>query len=607
MNESPAKPVAVILLGESAIAAFFLLIALWLTDPWIRHPSTRMLGMADPIHGELSVDVMLPMSFAGWIDFAPARLGIWPLSHTPYLEYPGGASHGDSFDGLLAAVVTAALAIFVPLPMAHSIAVVFAFFMTGWVMWVLGKKLWGAGGAALAIALASMLCPYLMQRYLIHPNLLYIWTIPVAFMAFERWRRRPDWRGTVLWGGSFALMAMASWYIFMSGLIFQIAASVAVIAHGFFKDASMTRRHAIALPVAWLLGMLFTMIVAAPMLDNFGNRRRITEEEVASFSAPLAQYLMPEPNSRAGGLEFFRARQAAMNTPWEAQFAIPLLLIALALAWMLGRGASITKTALILTVVFGVIVTLGPYLQVAQVTASPGNALRLPMHYLIRLCRAFAAVRVPGRMIPVVFFAVVISAGFALNRLGKMSIAYRATRVAWWLGLAIILAFCWWWSAPAKKGELAAWPVVPEFYKQLGAAPEKTAVYDVPFSPYWFPHYDYYQLWHGKPSVSSVLYHDAVSLSSRNFIEKNPERTFLSDQKPLIDPKALDRVATLQCLDNLAREGIGYVVIHPRFVDFLVKSKVIDPTMQPAYERIENAWKARLTYSDERIKVYRTK
>ncbi len=582
----------------------FLLVCLWLTDPWIRNPATRMIGLADPVHGQPSVDVMLPLSFAGWLDFAPAKLHMWPLSRTEYLMFPRGAAHGDSFDGLLPALVTAALALALALPPAHSVAVALAFFMTGWVMWRLGRKRWSAA-VALTVALAAMLCPYLMQRYLVHPNLLYIWTIPVAFMAFERWRERPDLRGTLGWALSFPLLALASWYILIGGAIFQFAATVALVAHALGRDPAVTRRHLATLPAAWLAGVALTALVAAPMLASLHQRRPVTEKEMEGFSAPLAQYLLPEPNSRAGRLAFVQEAQTALKTPWEARFSIPLVLTLLAVGWMLGRGGSVTKTALILTVVFGVLATLGPFLKVVDAGASRYDVPHLPLYYLYRAWHGAGVVRIPGRMIPVVFFAVAIGAGFALDRLGR-ALAARRARLAWPPILAGILAFCWWWSVPAGTPSLAAWPTVPEFYRQLAGRPDRAAVFDVPFSTYWFPHYDYYQLTHGKPEVSSVLYHDAVSKRTLDYVQKNPELAFFTDETGLIRPAVAERLADVAFLDWLAAANIGYVVVHPRFLEFLIQSQGLDPSLRDAYERIEAAWRPRLVYGDAQIRAYAT-
>lgn len=592
-------------LRESAVILLFLIVALWLTDPWIRNPTTRMIGIADKVHGEPCVDVMLPISLAGWIDFAPSKLHIWPLGRTDYLMFPRGAAHGDSFDGLLAALVTAALAIAMPLPMAHSIAIVLAFAMTGFVMWRLGKRLWGAGPVALALALASMLCPYLMQRYLVHPNLLYIWTIPVAFIAFERWRACPDRRGTIYWALSFPLLAMASWYILISGLIFQFAATVAVLSHRLARDPAVTRRHLATLPAAWLLGMALTAIVAAPMIENIHQRRVIPDTEIEGYSAPLAQYLLPEPNSRAGRIEFFSAAQAAIKTRWEARFSIPLVLTVLALGWMLGRGVSIGKTTLILTFVFGAMATLGPFLKVTDASASRYDVPRLPFYYLYHAWHGLGAMRVPGRMVPVVFFSVAISAGFALDWLVRV-LCRRDGRLMPYPFLAGVLVFCWWWSAPATAPKLAAWPTVPEFYRRLSERPDRAAVFDVPFSTYWFPHYDYYQLTHGKPEVSSVLYHDAVSKNTLDYFWTNPELAFFTDENSPIKPDVLERVARVEFLDRLAGEKIGCVVVHPRFLEFLIRSNLLDPSMRDAYGRIEAAWRPRLVYGDGMIRAYST-
>lgn len=591
---------------EACVGLLFLLMALWCTDPWIRHPATRMIGATDRRTHELNTDSMLPVTLAGWLDFAAFELGVWPLKDSRHLMFPRGASHGDSFDGLLLAIVTAALAVALPLPLAHSIAIVLGFAMAGWTVWLLGKRLWGPGSTALVLALAAIMMPYLFQRYATHANLFFVWVIPAAMLAFERWRENPDWRGTLYWALSFPLLGLSSWHTMISGMIFQCCASGAAIAHKIGADPAMRRRHMLTLLVAWIAGAALTVLVASPMLEHFERRRKVPESHLVHYSAPLAQYLMPHRPSFAGQLEFFSSRQKGMRTSWEAQLSIPLLLTALALAWMASRGRSVTKTALILTAVAGVIMTLGPRLQIAQAAASAGDDLpAMPLHYLLQTSRIFSVVHIPSRAVSVVFFAILVSAGFALQWI-RGALARRHKPFLWWPVLAGVLVFCYWWSVPTGNRPTAPWPEVPKFYEDLGRRPGKGAVFDVPLSTYWFPHYNYYQLWHHRPEVSSVLYHDAVSTRSLDFVRGRREMAFFLGNRR-VNPKTVDEIARVGFLDKLRRKKIDYVVVHPRFLNFLIQASHAAPENQTAFDRIEAAWKPRLVFSDSRIRAYSTR
>ncbi len=608
VNPLPPRPARLrTWLRETGVVLLLVAVALWLTDPWIRNPAGSVLGLQDAKTGELSVDCMQTMTFGGWIDFSALKLKLWPLAYTDYLMYPRGASWGDSFDSLLFSMVTAALGAVLPLPVAYSLSVVLTFFMTGWVMWRLGARLWGAGAVALTIALASMMSPFLMQRYLCHPNLLYIWAIPAAVLAFDRWRERPDWRGTLAWALSFPLMALASWYVLIAGFVFQVGATMAVLGHRLARDPAVGRRHLATLPAAWLLGMALVVLIASPMFDSLDRRRQVDQRELLGFSTPLAQYLMPAPNSRAGNLPLIHGLQKTMKTHWEAVATVPLVLALLAAGWMFGRGRSVMKTALILTVAGGVVASLGPYLQVGHALATPRHAIRLPIHYLVKLWPGAGLIHVPGRVHNVVFFAVAVGAGFALNGVvGRLRGRLRGI-VATGVLLAGLLVFCGWWALPRYPQRLAPLPEVPAFYRELGARPGRGAVFDVPYSSYWFPHYNFYQYAHGRPEVTSVLYHDAISPWSFDYLWGRGDLVqFMQNDKLSRDPELIGRIARPDYLDRLGGEGIDYVVVHPRFLEFLIGEKFMQPEARDLYARVEARWRPRLVYADDRIRAYRT-
>ncbi len=504
VNPLPPRPARLrTWLRETGVVLLLVAVALWLTDPWLRNPAGSVLGLQDAKTGELSVDCMQTMTFGGWIDFSALKLKLWPLAYTDYLMYPRGASWGDSFDSLLFSMVTAALGAVLPLPVAYSLSVVLTFFMTGWVMWRLGARLWGAGAVALTIALASMMSPFLMQRYLCHPNLLYIWAIrPPCWRSTLR--ERPDWRGTLA-GLSFPLSG---------GLRGTADCRVRVPGRRYHGRAGHrlggTRgrpRHLATLPAAWLLGWP-VVLIASPMFDSLDRRRQVDQRELLGFSTPLAQYLMPAPNSRAGNLPLIHGLQKTMKTHWEAVATVPLVLALLAAGWMFGRGRSVMKTALILTVAGGVVASLGPYLQVGHALATPRHAIRLPIHYLVKLWPGAGLIHVPGRVHNVVFFAVAVGAGFALNGVvGRLRGRLRGI-VATGVLLAGLLVFCGWWACrePSKTARARGAGFFNRESSQPGRARFSMCEFELLVSAY-----NFYQYGHADPRSPSVLNHEAIS------------------------------------------------------------------------------------------------
>ena len=595
---------------EAGVAALYLAAALGLSYPWITHPATSTLGHHEAAMGAMGPDMMLPMTLAGWLRFAPAELGAWPLARSRWLMWPVGASHGDSFDGLLHAGATALLSFAMPLPQAQALVIVIGLVLTGWVTWRLGRRLWGGAWTALALGLVAEASPYVMQRFWCHPNLFHVWVIPVAMLAFERFRERPGAGRAAAWGMTFPLLALGSWYLLIAGLAFQAAALAALVGHAAARRGANWRQAGWGL-AAWVLGLALTAVVAAPMLGSLGHRREIPPGELIPFSAPLAQYLMPMPGSALGSLTPVAEAQAKLGTQWEAQVAVPLPLTLLALGWFFARGRSVMKTALIGAAVLGVMLTLGPVLHVTRIGA-PEAGLRLPLYFLIELWPGFGVVRAPGRMQPVVFFAALAAAGIALEWLlsrPRRPWARAALKTAL---LPAIVGICLAWSISLRPAPVIANPEVPAFYREIAAGGSEGvpgAVFDVPFSWYWFPHYNYYQLTHRRPAVSSVLFHDAASPEALGMIRaKRPHLMFFHDGSPqAMNEENVARMARLETLDELAGMGIEYVVVHPRFLNFLMAQKSLPRNAGEYYYRVEEGWRERKVYDDGSVRAYRTR
>jgi hypothetical protein len=166
-----ARPIGRRLLREAAVLALFVALALFITRPWLFHARTHVLGHTDPQTGVLTGDVMFNMSFGGWFAFSLLELRQGPLEFTRYLMYPGGAAHGNSFDGLLYSGFVALLSLVAPLPFAHNLAILVGFILCGWFTYRLAMRLWPSFGLALTLGVVAEFAPYLLQRGVMHPNL----------------------------------------------------------------------------------------------------------------------------------------------------------------------------------------------------------------------------------------------------------------------------------------------------------------------------------------------------------------------------------------------------------------------------------------------------
>ena len=178
------------LIFDAFAIVLFILLPLVISRPWIFHPLTRSIGSPSPTGGYEPVfsfgnpDVIMNLTFCAWPKFALTQLHTWPLARTKYLMFPQGASHGVSFDGLMLALITSLLWCFLPLPLAFNIGLLLGLFLCGFTFYRLCCRLWGRGLLALGLGVSALCMPFLSQRLECHPNLLYIWTIPLAIHLF---------------------------------------------------------------------------------------------------------------------------------------------------------------------------------------------------------------------------------------------------------------------------------------------------------------------------------------------------------------------------------------------------------------------------------------
>jgi len=265
------------------------------------------------------------------------------------------------------------------------------------------------------------------------------------------------------------------------------------------------------------------------------------------------------------------------------------------------------RLGLITTGIAGVVLSLGPYLQMGHVLP-PGAGLRLPIFFLNQLSTAFSVFKAPGRAHVVVFFAVLFAAGSVLWYLREQILSrYRFGPAAWFCILLLFLALNVVWGSRLFEAPVFPALRVPEFYAQLGQKPGRGAIMDVPISYYDFPHYNYYQFWHKRPVVSPVLYHDAIRAESTAFIQSKPTLVFFTQANFFFaSPEIVKEIQSSDFLDYLGGKGIEYVTVHPRFIDAILKQGNAHPQTREFYASIEEVWSRHLIYQDDLIRVYKT-
>jgi hypothetical protein len=256
----------------------------------------------------------------------------------------------------------------------------------------------------------------------------------------------------------------------------------------------------------------------------------------------------------------------------------------------------------------GIFLSLGPYAQLSH-TLAIGKGIKLPLYYLYRLSASFGIFKCPGRMHVIVFYVALICSGHVLNSL-RLILAKKnhlRSKALWpiLMGSFILLNVAW--TGRLGKGFLFPTPKVPEFYQSLGNRPGNGAVMDVPIDYYVTAMYNYYQFWHKRPNVSSVLYHDGLRAKSMQFLKSDERfRFFFIENRSSASPRILKKIEEPDFMNKLAQSGIDYFIIHPRFIKAYKDRRDMVPQTLEYYGQLDKFWKDRCVYKDDLIWVYRT-
>ena len=593
---------------KRSLDALFLLfaIALALSFPQTSLPGlrTHYLGHYQAGDSDLSVeplDVMVNVVVAGWLKFSIVELGQWPHSESPYLIYPTGTSHGRAFDGLMLAILVSALWCVFPLPLAYNISALLGLVMCGFVCYRFAVRRWGQGLSAFATGIMAETMPYLLARLDHHPNLLYIWTIPLALHLFLNFRAKPTWKRCAVFSFSLPLLALSSWYNLVAGMLMLACASLSIL---FEKPQGDRMKIAGRLAVGWMLGFGMVFLVGWRMILNPASQGGYALSTLAEYSTPLIQYFLPFPKySYAGQWRFFDQLHHDVGTLFEGYAGGPVLCYALFAVYLVCRKTKGPKLLLLLTAGAGLLLSLGPWLQTVRVLP-PEQGVRLPLYYLCGLSDAFRAVKAPGRMHILVNFAALFGTGWLLQSWAKAYCTGRGQRVIYALSVGLLVAVNTIWSVRFCSLPVFPEPRVPAFYETLSRQKGKGAILDVPLSYGYFPRYSFYQLTHKRPIVSSSVFHGAEG-KARSFVADNPALRFFwfDHNQECVNEETAKAIMAPSFMKDLAGSGIEYLIVHPRYLKWSL-SVSAPPGLGEYYARIEASWKERLVYQDEEIRVY---
>jgi hypothetical protein len=536
--------------------------------PWTRI-ATECLGTGTSVgFGGFPepVDQMANLVFQKWFHFSWSVLNEWPLGYSRHLLFPYGGTHGAAFDGLLPAILVGGLSSFFSLPLAWNLVMLGAFVLLAMTCYYLAVFFWGRGVTAWVTGVSGLMLPYVMQRTM-HPNLMHVWTLPVGMLLYFRFAQRPTWKRATAWMLSFPLMAAASWYILMAGLIFQVGASVEFLLWGARAWREVRGRLA-RLGTVWAGGMGCVLLLAWPMLSTSEGGAPVHGVEVmARYSTPLAQYLLPYPHVGAAG-EFlpFRHLQAQVGTLTEgyAGGLIASLILCVLFLFRGGRRSFVRERFLVgLVAGTAFILSAGPYLQTvrflhARRRRAPASVLPVPPVGRVQSDSCPGAFAHRGN---------VDGAGRsgASAPRSRESSPRKGKRHRWGFGTVVLLVvvFNALWSCKPFALSFFRLPEVPAFHVRLAAQPGSEAIFDVPANSLFFGRYSYFQFTHKRPIVSSTVFHGADGPLRRFLSEDERHRFFWFEHNRDVETEEMARrVGDPAYLDELARRGIGWVIIH---------------------------------------------
>ncbi len=597
----------------------FVLVAILLTLALIEPPWTRLGSECLGVHSSASfgafpdtVDSIANLVFQKWFHFSVTELGEWPLGHSRYLLFPYGGSHGAAFDGLLPAVLVGALSFLFPLPIAYNLAILSAFVFLAVACYRLGVFLWGRSVTAWVTGLSALMLPYVMQRAG-QPNLMHVWTLPVGMLLYFRFAQCPTWGRAAAWMAAFPLMASASWYLLMAGMIFHGAASVEFVLFGVRELEKIGKRVARVLAV-WVAGMGCVFLLAVPMLSARGGEGPVHDlATMARYSTPVIQYFLPYPHfGWMGDVSPFRYLQSQVGTLAEGYAGGPvasLVLFALFLC-VGGRRAFIRERFLSgLTGIVAFVLSLGPYLQTVR-SLPPGEGMCLPLYYLCRLWDGFTLIHAPGRLHVILALVALVGAGHLLHAIEER--AWQKGRRAKGLflaGVLVVFTLNGLWSCKPLSLSFFQLPPVPAFYTTLAAQAGPEAIFDVPSNSLFFGRYSYFQFTHKRPIVSSTVFHGAEEPLRRFLSEDDRNRFFWFEHSKDVETEEMARrISDVAYLDELGRRGIGFVIVHDTTLQTVSKfvPTLASPDLLRWYDLIRQGWSTRLLYEGEGIHVYST-
>lgn len=320
--------------------------------------------------------------------------------------------------------------------LALNLVLLATFPITGLVQYALLRRL--ALRPSLALLGAGLFTFALGRRVQLfcgHMNGALYFTLPLTVLLYLIAVQRCSWRWSCAAGLSVLLWALGEWHMFYFSSLFMPAVVLAIVMASMqgreLRDARRALMHALPLLAGAALGAAYLLYYRAQFIVGSTAEHRTWDELAANSPAP--RFLLDASQHLQKPIMFGTDVESAVALELPSLIVLAFALIALAIPKL--RGSSTMWMSQERAFLLPVLLCSG--LVFALLTTGAHGARVLGLYTVLhRYLPHFDTIRVPGRMIYVVYFALATCLPMSLELVLSGALA-RSSRAARWGGLVI--------------------------------------------------------------------------------------------------------------------------------------------------------------------------
>ena len=523
----------------------FAILTLVFAHPVVFHVADSIANYGDPL---------LNTWILAWDAHQLVRDPLELFNANNFYPYPATLAYSENLLGIALLAAPIVLGTGNPV-LAHNLAVLASFLLSGLGAYLLARYLTGSRRAALIAGIIFAFAAYRLNGISQLQNLTIQW-LPFAFLYLTRSFRTSRTRDLCLFALFFVLQILSCvYYAFYA--TFAVGLYLAFQLWYAWRDARIGREVGVwaRLAVALFLVMALLAVLFRPYLEarSMVGERGFGEQEGAS----LRDYFTVSPRSVPGRLMPFLLPASDHSWMLFPGF-IPLGLAALGTASAFSRRTegrhSWTKRSRTVDPRREVLFYLS--LGLAGFLLSLGTALRLtpdgpillqPLPYALlhRWIPGLNAMRVPARLVVLVVFSLSVLAAYGSVRLIR-------TRAAWLAAVAVLLLIEM-TVVPSANRPIEVGAQIPEVYRWLSDTAEGSVILEL-------------------PSVGSTSYSEDTTsmerLSRQQYFSAYHWRPSIMGYSGFVPPlfrDTLDRIfhfPSTEALSFLRGMGVDFVILH---------------------------------------------